>query len=259
MSSTRDTLTQSARPTLKRKRGRPIKVEDPKDWTPRGWIRSRPFHMRGKPVPEEEHRYYHKECKKDTRRDPPLSEDIESVKHKLSALDLTDTGIFNVKTKLDKTYSADQKVLAVTSYALSGNLLTASIESGIDYPTVIRWKNKASWWPKVLEEIRRTKCEEFDLKATALIDNMLEKMAKKLMDGEGDEIVLRDGSKVKKDVDFHRLATSMSILFDKRALGRGEATSRTEKVDPKKKLDDLAKQFKDITGERVIEDKEDDN
>jgi hypothetical protein len=39
---------------------------------------------------------------------------------------------------------------------------------------------------------------------------------------------------------------AVGIPYDKRALMRGDPTSRTEKVDPKAMLEDLAKQFKKI-------------
>ena len=56
----------------------------------------------------------------------------------------------------------------------------------------------------------------------------------------GDVVVTKDGAKVRKPLSGKDLVHVHAIVHDKRAMIRGEPTSRTEKVDPMKVIREAA-------------------
>ena len=68
----------------------------------------------------------------------------------------------------------------------------------------------------------------------------------------GDEVITKDGDVRQKKIGAKDLAWIMSIIHDKRALLRGDPTSRTEKIDTAKILDDMAKRFAEMGQAKIV-------
>lgn len=156
-------------------------------------------------------------------RVPKLEEEVVSSIEKLKNISIP------IGSKSD-TYSDEQKVLTATVYACTANMVTAADYAEVPYGVALGWK-KTAWWQEVLTEIKQTKLEEFDAKATQIIDKLLAN----IYDGLKKENTVRD------------LAYVMSIIYDKRALARGDPTVRKEVVNHSKILKDLAKEFEKVT------------
>ena len=145
-------------------------------------------------------------------------------------------------------YTPEERIMAATYYAVTGSSLQASdkcAQAGTPIPasTIRKWKNTTSWWKPVLHEVRKAKQEELDAKLTSIIMEGADKLEDRVRNGniklnpktgELNRIPMTSGE-LSKD--------AVGIPYDKRALMRGDPTSRTEKIDPKIMLEDLAKQF----------------
>jgi uncharacterized protein with beta-barrel porin domain len=59
----------------------------------------------------------------------------------------------------------------------------------------------------------------------------------------GDEVIDKNGDLVRRQMSGKDKAWVMGITFDKRALLRGDPTSRTEKVDQKALISELKEDF----------------
>ena len=114
----------------------------------------------------------------------------------------------------------------------------------IPYATMMTWRNQ-DWWKPALRELREQESEKLDARLTKVINKSLDAMEDRLENG--DERVFANGLVVNQKIGFRDLAVAgLAIGFDKRALGRGDPTSRTEVVSDKDRLDQLQNQFKQI-------------
>tara|TARA_R110002020_G_scaffold2465_2_gene11548 strand:- start:531 stop:1178 length:648 start_codon:yes stop_codon:yes gene_type:complete len=145
-------------------------------------------------------------------------------------------------------YTPEQRIMAATYYAVTGSSLQAADKckaSGTAIPasTIRKWKNTTSWWKPVLHEVRKAKQEELDAKLTSIIMEGAEKLEDRVRNGNI-KLNPKTGELNRIPMTSGELAKdAVGIPYDKRALMRGDPTSRTEKVDPKTMLEELAKQF----------------
>ena len=182
-------------------------------------------------------------------RVPKLEDDNKAVTSYL------DTSVLN---GLDHSrYSAEQKVAAATYYAITGNLTLAADKAEIPGDLIRQWKTRSPWFMELVEQIHKQKSDEFNAKATSIIDDCLEALVNRVQRGE--DVVIKDGSIITKAIGARDLAYVLGILFDKKQLNQGKATSiRQESTDDM--LKKLKKEFikiaesqeaKTIEGERV--------
>jgi hypothetical protein len=153
-------------------------------------------------------------------------EDIEGLDHPLSK------------------HSPDVKINAVTTFILTGSLLKAATFSGVPYALVRSWSSKSDWWKQSIDKIRKQKNDELDARITITIDKTMNEISDRLENGD---VVLRPtGELVRKPLSGKELTTMLGILYDKRALMRGDPTSRSVASNPSNILNDLKKSFEDL-------------
>lgn len=141
------------------------------------------------------------------------------------------------------------KLQALHAYLMTGTLIGAEKLSGISHQTLSEWKNKSEWWPIVLAKLKKEKQEELDAKFTQLIDKALDQVEDRILNG--DEAISRDGEKIRKRMSGRDLTTSLAIIYDKRAMVRGDPTSISGKADIKGQLDDLRTEFARMAREEL--------
>ena len=145
-------------------------------------------------------------------------------------------------------YTPEERIMAATYYAITGSSIQASEKcksQGTPIPasTIRKWKNTTSWWKPVLHEVRKAKQDELDAKLTSIIMEGAEKLEDRVRNGNI-KLNPKTGELNRIPMTSGELAKdAVGIPYDKRALMRGDPTSRTEKIDPKLMLEDLAKQF----------------
>jgi hypothetical protein len=90
--------------------------------------------------------------------------------------------------------------------------------------TIQGWVANSEWWPLLLNDVRLRLGEEFDGQLTGMIGKAIDKAMQAL---DNPNLSAKDAALV------------LAIAYDKRALHRGQATSRVERVN----LNDLRAQF----------------
>lgn len=139
-------------------------------------------------------------------------------------------------------YTPEQKMYAVVAYMVTGSSIKAEKMTGIDASTIRWWKTKSEWWDKALAEARRTKQDALDAHLTGLIHRSAEEFEDRLLNG--DEVVDKYGDTHRKKMSGRDIATTLGILFDKRALIRGDPTSNSGASSSQ--LKDLSQKFEDF-------------
>lgn len=150
-------------------------------------------------------------------------------------------------------YSVDDRLKACMLYAAEGNMAEVSRKTGLEYQTLKTWKTY-EWWPVALDWCRRHKQDELDGMLTGVIQDAVLEVADRIK--EGDWIVKKDGGRERLPMKGREIAITLGVLYDKRALIRGQATSHTSNVgqDTKLKiLEDKFKQFANFLDEKTIE------
>ena len=116
--------------------------------------------------------------------------------------------------------------------------------------TMYCWKRKP-WWMKLQKEIRKAKGDEFDAMATEAIHKSVGAVIDRL--DNGDYHLDKEGGLVRVPVKAKDAAVIGAVLYDKRALGRGDPTSKVERSSPEDSLKKLADAFLKMTGGETIE------
>lgn len=135
------------------------------------------------------------------------------------------------------------KLEAAIAYLMTGSTEEAGRMVNVPGRTIRSWTQE-SWWEDVIKEAQTVKQKELDAIWTGLIHKAADKLRTTI--DEGETVLTKTGETKKIPVKAKDLAIIMSIAVDKRALMRGQATSRKETVTIEKKLDMIADKFKEI-------------
>ena len=149
-------------------------------------------------------------------------------------------------------YTALHRLDAAKAYIETGSFNEASALSTVPATTIRSWARSAVWWKQAVKELREEKNDKLDGKITRVMDKVLTALEERLE--HGDSKLNREGELVRIPISFRDLSIAgLAILFDKRALMRGQATSRTEVISQEKRLSTLSEAFAKIAQERTVE------
>lgn len=126
------------------------------------------------------------------------------------------------------TRTHDEMKKAAYIYAFTGKVAEVVRTTGIPERTVYDWRKKSEKFSTYLQEARKEKQEELDANLSEIIHKTQAAMLNRIE--FGDDHVLKTGDIIKKAISFRDLAVGGAVSFDKRALLRGDPTSRVEKV-----------------------------
>ena len=138
-------------------------------------------------------------------------------------------------------YTAEEKLAAVVAYVMTGTIAGVVRLTGFNRSAISQWKNYSSWWPDAYRNVKKHKQEEVDGMLTSIVHAAGGGIMDRLLNG--DEIIDKNGNKVRRMMSGKEMAWVLGITFDKRALLRGDPTSRSEKVDQGKLISELKDQF----------------
>lgn len=146
------------------------------------------------------------------------------------------------------TYTPEQRIQAATVWTVTGNIKETARQTGISEAAIKWWRRRSRWWPELIRQIRKSKQEELDGMLTGLIMDGVEELKDRVKNGNTKVFVSEDGQRHEYRVPLSSSELSkdaLGIPFDKRALLRGDPTSRTEKTgeDTKQLLSQLARNF----------------
>lgn len=129
-------------------------------------------------------------------------------------------------------YTPDQRMQAALAWVVSGTAAEASRICNIPATTISDWTHQP-WWDGLVGEARRLKDVELDRKLSGVIDKAMQRLAERLDQNESINNI--------KD-----LAVVAAVAYDKRALMRGDPTSRVEKVSAEQRLERLTQKFREV-------------
>jgi len=171
--------------------------------------------------------------------------ETEGIKLGSELIDLINNVGSNAKTK----WGLDAKVMAAGYYAVLGSYEKTKdhmAAAGIPVPksTIAYWRKQTQWWGPLIEEVRKAKNEELDAKLTSIIHSSADALEDRVKNGNyklaGKN---EDGTPnlVRVPMSSSELATGgIGIQYDKRALLRGDPTSRVAREDPIAILEKIA-------------------
>lgn len=150
----------------------------------------------------------------------------------------------------DRGYTAYQRIDAIFAYFVSGSYDGAAQQLGLSSNTVKGWARQP-WWKLALNKLKEIKQDELDDKYSIILEKTLETVMDRLVNGE--EVITKDGKRIRKPVSMRDAMLVNAISYDKRALHRGDPTSRTERVVTiEEKLSEQANNFKMIARKEKI-------
>lgn len=144
-------------------------------------------------------------------------------------------------------FSAEEKMAAVMAYLITGGNSTKAAELScvpeMKPPTIRQWKKRSAWWDEAEAHAKNLLQKDLERAYT----KMIHRTEKELFDRveNGDVVLLKDGTQVRKPLGGKDLMYIHGIIFDKYAMLKGEPTSRTERVNPMQLVNDLAKLLKE--------------
>jgi len=137
-------------------------------------------------------------------------------------------------------YDVKVKINAVMSYMMTGDAKAAAKSVGVPHTTLLHWKNHSCWWDDTLGRCRLLKQDELDAGLTKVIEAGTKALEERIANGnptkvgqvktknEETGVEITEYVMGKVQMPAKELATVVGITYDKRALSRGEATSRTD-------------------------------
>ena len=144
-----------------------------------------------------------------------------------------------------RNWQPDEKLSAAYTYVLTGSTSNTSVVTGISERTLKDWI-KTDWFQDLMLEAKERKQEELDGQWTGLIHNIAIKLEERVR--LGDPVVdSRTKEVVYVPVKAKDLAIINSILIDKRAMARGQATSRVEKISTQDQLDKIQEKLSKVS------------
>ena len=149
------------------------------------------------------------------------------------------------------------RTLAATYYMIWGNMhkveqYMAAVNRPVPVETMYNWRRKP-WWPKLMAEVRKAKKDEFDALTTQAIHKGLGAIIDRLDNGEYTGKRDENGELERVPVKMKDAAVVTGIVYDKRALSRGDPTSKVERTSPEDSLKKLADAFTKMTKGTMIE------
>lgn len=124
-----------------------------------------------------------------------------------------------------------ERLQAALAWVVTGTGEGASKVCGIPSRTIQDWTVQ-DWWAPLVAEARALKQEELDGQLTYIITKCAKRLTERL---DSDEGVSKAG--------IQQIATTLAISMDKRALMRGDPTSRTERVSSEERINKLRDEF----------------
>lgn len=136
-----------------------------------------------------------------------------------------------------RKYDTNDRLNAAFAYVLTGYVDQAASICGVHRRTLQDWVH-TDWFQELIKEARSQKQDELDGVWTGIIHQSAEKVLERVK--KGDPVVdKKTGEVVYIPVKAKDLAVITAILADKRALLRGQVTTRVEKITTDQRLNKI--------------------
>jgi len=140
-------------------------------------------------------------------------------------------------------HTTEERMRAALAWVITGTCQGVEDHTGIARRTVQDWV-VSEWWEPLVTEARQLKQFELDASLTNIIHKCSQRLTERLDDPEG---ISKAG--------IQQIATTLAIAMDKRALMRGDPTSRSERVSSEDRINKLRDEFAGMMQKRVDQNK----
>lgn len=151
---------------------------------------------------------------------------------------------------MSKPIDQDTRMQAAIAYLITGSSEEAGKMCNVTGRTIRYWMQEP-WWEALLDEAKGVKQKELDALWTGLIHKATDKLRERISDG--DPVVTRTGEIRYVPVKAKDLAVVTAIAVDKRAILRGQVTSRREVVSVDEKLQKIADKYEKLNSSNKAE------
>ena len=148
------------------------------------------------------------------------------------------------------SWDFETRVNAAICWLVTGSVEKASEMSEIPPRTIRDWM-KQPWWDDVVDTAKGIKQKELDALWTGLIHKSADALRDRV--DNGDSVLDKFGNIKKIPIKGKDLAFITAIAVDKRALARGQATSRTERISIEEKLSKIGEKLESMAEEEQKE------
>ena len=145
----------------------------------------------------------------------------------------------------------DKRIEVATLYAVLKNWQEVADLSKMSVSVIRKWKEEP-WFQNVVSRVVKEKNDVLDQKLSDVIHSCADLIKDRLVNGDI-RVNYKNGEQFTVPLDARGLAMVMGILFDKRQLIRGEATSRTENISFDRRLENLKETFERFSAATQIE------
>jgi hypothetical protein len=151
-------------------------------------------------------------------------------------------------------YTPDQKRDMVYAFCSSGNLKKAAQICSVPYEDIKKFRQVSPWFSELVKEYKKERQDELDARMSEIIEagigNILDRIH------NGDTIMNHKSGKLeKRPLSALDMTRVVAILFDKRAMMRGDPTTRTEKVSTEATLKVIMDRMEGVAEKLGIEKK----
>lgn len=143
-------------------------------------------------------------------------------------------------------WGVEDRIEAAIAWLITGSTDEAEKLCGIPSRTIRSWQ-KTDWWDDILDQAKGIKQKEVDALWTGAIHKATAELKDRLLNG--DWHLTRQGTQERIPVKARDLVTITATLVDKRAMARGQATTRSEKVTVEEKLDRIGSKLEEQANE----------
>lgn len=142
------------------------------------------------------------------------------------------------------------KIDAAIAYIVTADSEAASKLCNVPARTIRSWM-QMPWWEDILAEAMSVKQKELDATFTRIIHQATDQLVERIE--QGDVVLDKTGNKINMPIKGKDLAWIAAIITDKRAIARGQPTSRSEKkVSIEDHLSKLNSEFEKV-GAKVLD------
>ena len=154
------------------------------------------------------------------------------------------------KSAVHKHWSAKDRVRAVATFLVLGNMARVSEETGIPLGTLNFWKTQP-WWFEQVAKIHQEEDQEIDSTFTKIVKKTQEIIMDRLENG--DFYVDREGKVGRRPVALRDATIAGAISVDKRQVLRAVPASEQNKIGMQERLKNLETQFKRLVTTKIVE------
>lgn len=147
-------------------------------------------------------------------------------------------------------FPQEKRLEAATMYAVLRDFEKVSEIVGIPV-RILKQYTVQPWWDNIVSKVIKEANEELDGKITQALDKGLDVLLDRIQNGEI-WVDRKTGEHRRVPIAAKTVVLATDVLFDKRQLLRGEATTRSDSISPEQKLLALKEQFEKLAKSKGI-------